>query len=173
MVCSTTWLCVLMAVCVALLSLVVRVQDTLKLQAAVQQTDLLFTVPGAADGAAPLDTAQLAQVYGELAQLNVGVKDLHRKLDAALGRVAVAQDAVTDANKNVDAHESRVIAAEKKVAKYKKKLAKEQAALAGAVAQRGAAYIELYDAQRARDSVYKTTLAALSVVEQKPGFMEP
>ena len=61
-VCSTTWLCVLMAVCVALLSLVVRVQDTLKLQAAVQQTDLLFTVPGAADGAAPLDTAQLAQV---------------------------------------------------------------------------------------------------------------
>ena len=31
--------------------------NTLKLQAAVQQTDLLFTVPGVADGAPPLDTA--------------------------------------------------------------------------------------------------------------------
>ena len=156
------------AVCGARLSLGGRVQYTRKRLSARQQTDLLFTVPGAADGAPPLDTAQLAQVYGELAQLNVGVKDLHRKLDAALGRVAVAQDAVTDANKNVDAHESRVIAAEKKVAKYKKKLAKEQAALAGAVAQRGAAYIELYDAQGAREKVSKTALAALYVVEREP-----
>lgn len=160
---STVWLCLFVTACLSSTSVLLAARDILMLQVAVKESDLPFK-PVAAKQGVFFDAAQLAETHGNIAQLNVMVRNMHEERDVALALVAAAQDAAADARDHKKACELRVAKAR---AQFKERVAEAKAELKQRIAEAKAALADVKREFRTHVVQAKAALAKATQADER------